>query len=192
VRAGLAARVGDWRWSSYLATAGRREPPDWLKVDWTLEQLARSRVAARRAYRRFVAEGKDSGEDVEKLLRRRYLGDREFRERVQALLAGKASKNEIPPRHRRAARTGLDAVRKAVAKEWRVAPEALSRSRGGADKIAAIYLARKLTRLGGREIGEAFGVKPARVSNVVTQIEAKDGDVALKRRVERLRKRLEG
>jgi chromosomal replication initiation ATPase DnaA len=83
----------------------------------------------------------------------------------------------------------LDAVRKAVAREWRVEPEALSRSRGGADKKAAIYLARKLTRLKGREIGEAFGVKPARVSNVVTEMEA-GRSAPLARRVERLRKRL--
>ena len=189
VRAGLTERVGDWRWSSYLATAGRHDPPDWLKVDWTLEQFARSRAAAREAYRRFVAEGKGSGQDIEELLRRPYLGDREFRSRVQAILEGKAFKDEIPMRYRRAAETDLDAVRAAVAKEWGVAPEALSRSRGGAEKKAAIYLARKLTRLKGREIGEAFGVKPARVSNIVTQMEAgRPG--ALARRVERLRKRL--
>ena len=192
VRAGLAARVGDWRWSSYPATAGRQRPPDWLQVDWTLEQFARRRAAARKAYRRFVAEGKDSGEDAERLLRRPCVGDREFCKRVRALLAGKGRKDEIPPlvRQRRAATTELNAVRNAVAKEWRVTPEALSRSRGGADKMAAIYLARKLTRLNGREIGEAFGVKPARVSNVVSQIEA-GRHAALARRVERLRKRLE-
>jgi len=83
----------------------------------------------------------------------------------------------------------LEAVRKAVAKEWRVEPEALSRSRGGAEKKAAIYLARKLTRLPGREIGEAFGVKPARASNVVTEVEA-EPSAPLARRAERLRKRL--
>ena len=43
-----------------------------------------------------------------------------------------------------------------------------------------------LTRLGGREIGEAFGVKPARVSNVVTEIESGKA-AALARRVARLR-----
>jgi REP element-mobilizing transposase RayT len=190
VRAGLAARVGDWRWSSYPATAGRRDPPEWLKVDWTLEQFARRRSAAREAYRRFVAKGRGSGEDVEELLRNPYIGDREFGKRIQAMLDGKPVKDEIPRRFRRAMQTELDAVRKAVAKEWDVAPEALSRSRGGADKKAAIYLARKLTRLNGREIGEAFGIKPARVSNVVTQIESGESP-ALLRRVERLRMRME-
>jgi putative transposase len=189
VRAGLAARVGDWRWSSYLATAGRQAAPEWLATDWTLSQFARGRSQAREAFRRFVAEGKGAGEDIEKLLKRPYLGDREFQKRVRAILEGKAIEDKIPLRYRKAAGMDLEAVRRAVAKEWRVEPEALSRMRGGEDKKAAIYLARRLTRLGGREIGKAFGVKPARVSNVVTEMEA--GRSALARRVERLRKRLD-
>ena len=43
--------------------------------------------------------------------------------------------------------------------------------RGG--KKAAIYLAHKLTRLTGQEIGEPFGVKPAGLSNIVTEIESR-------------------
>ena len=189
VRAGLAARIGDWRWSSYLATAGRQAAPAWLEIDWTLSQFARSRSQARLAYRRFVAEGKGSGEEIEKLLTRPYLGDREFRKLVQAIIEGKAIQDEIPLRYRKAAEVELEEVRKAVAREWRIEPEALSRSHGGAGKKAAIYLARKLTRLKGREIGDAFGVKPARVSNVVTEMEA-GPPAPLARRVERLLKRL--
>jgi transcriptional regulator with XRE-family HTH domain len=53
--------------------------------------------------------------------------------------------------------------------------------RGG--KKAAIYLARKLTRLTGQEIGKAFGVKPARMSNFVTEIESgRDPPLACRRR----------
>jgi len=66
---------------------------------------------------------------------------------------------------------------------------ALSRSRGSEDKKAAIYLGRKLTRLTGREIGEAFGVELARMSNVVTELEG-EGRRSLWRRAERLRRRL--
>jgi hypothetical protein len=189
VRAGLAARVGDWRWSSYPATAGRQVAPEWLAVDWTLSQFARSRSQAREAYRRFVAEGKGSGKDIEKLLERPYLGDEEFSKRVEAMLERKAIQDGSPLRYRSTADVDLETVRKAVAKEWHVEPGALSRSRGGADKKAAIYLARRLTRLKGREIGKAFGVKPARVSNVVTEMEA-GRSAALARRVERLLKRL--
>ena len=186
VRAGLAERAADWRWSGYRATAGLEGAPEWLEVDWTLAQFARSRRSAREAYRRFVAGAKDSGEVVEK---GPYLGDAQFRRRVQRLLEGRKIGNDIPLRYRRAAEVDLERIKRAVAKEWRVSKEALSRSRGGEDKKAAIYLARKLTRLTGREIGEAFGVKLARVSNVVTELEG-ESRRSLWRRVERLRRRL--
>ena len=189
VRAGAAERAGDWRWSSYRATAGLERVPGWLQVDWVLSQFARSRRAARIAYRRFVAEGKGSGKAIELLERGPYLGDREFRARVQKLLQRKGPADEIPQRYRRAIGVNLGKIRRIVAKEWKVEVEALSRMRGGDEKRAAIYLARRLTRLSGREIGAAFGVKPARVSNVVTEIE-RGVRPALARRLERLRRRL--
>lgn len=189
VRAGLAERAGDWRWSNYRVTAGRGTAPPWLAVDWTLAQFARSRYTAREAYRRFVAAGKDSGEKVEQLEKKPYVGDRRFLRRVERMLAGKPAGDEISLRYRRAAEAHLHRIEQAIAREWRVPVEALARSRGGEDKKAAIYLAKKLTRLSGRQIGEAFGVKPARVSNVVAEIE-KNGPRALARRIERLHQRL--
>ncbi|MGH9316845.1 MAG: REP-associated tyrosine transposase [Thermoanaerobaculia bacterium] len=189
VRAGLVKRPDDWRWSNYRATAGRGAAPPWLVVDWTLAQFARSRYTAREAYRRFVAAGKDSGEEIEKLEKKPYVGDRRFLRRVERILAGKPPVDEIPQRYRRAGEVNLRRIEQAVAREWRVTVEGLARSRGGDDKKAAIYLARKLTRLPGRQIGEAFGVKPARVSNVVKEIETNPPQ-ALARRIDRLRQRL--
>jgi hypothetical protein len=179
-------------WHPYRATAGRGAAPPWLVIDWTLAQFARSRYTAREAYRRFVAAGKagkDSGERIEQLENKPYVGDRRFLRRVERMLAGKPAGDEIPLRYRRAAEVHLQRIEQAVAREWRVPVEALARSRGGEDKKAAIYLAKKLTRLSGRQIGKAFGVKPARVSNVVKEIE-KNGPRALARRIERLRQRL--
>jgi putative transposase len=189
VRAGLAAGAGDWRWSNYRATAGRGTAPPWLAVDWTLAQFARSRYTAREAYRRFVAAGKESGEKIEALEKKPYVGDRRFLKRVERMLAGKPVGDEIPRRYRREGEAHLQRIEQAVAREWRFSVEALARRRGGEDKKAAIYLAKKLTRLSGRQIGEAFGVKPARVSNVVTEIE-KSGSPALVRRIDRLRQKL--
>ncbi len=189
VRAGLVERVGDWRWSNYRATAGMAAVPPWLVVDWTLAQFARSRYTAREAYRRFVAAGKDSGEKIEKLEKKPYVGDRRFLRRVERMLAGKPAGDEIPMRYRRAGEVRLHQILETVAKEWRVPVERLSRMRGGEDKKAAIYLAKKLTRLEGRQIGEALGVKPARLSNVVTEVET-SAPRSLARRIERLRQRL--
>jgi chromosomal replication initiation ATPase DnaA len=112
--------------------------------------------------------------------------------------AGTASKlpspladDQIPLRQRRPWQVSLESVRKSVAREsvareFGVRVEALSRKRGGEEKMAAIYLARKLTGLSGREVSSAFGVKEARVSNVIREIEEGDRK-RLRARVERLR-----
>jgi putative transposase len=189
VRAGMVERVGDWSWSSYLATWGRKNAPEWLEVDWTLSQFGRGRSRAREEYRRFVAKGMDSGEQEAELAKGPYLGDRGFRKRIQEMLEGTKTSDEIPLRYRRAVEVDSAKIRKAVAKEWGVQEAELSRMRGGEDKKAAIYLTRKLTRMSGAEIGKAFGVKPSRVSNAVAEIE-QGRNPSLARRVERLRKRL--
>lgn len=86
------------------------------------------------------------------------------------MLEGKQIPDEIPLRYRRLTEIGIEQIQKAVAQEWKVPEETLARSRGGEDKKAAVYLTRNLTRLGGREVGAAFGVKPARVSHIIGSI----------------------
>lgn len=58
VRAGLVARVRDWRWGSTRASAGIEPGPGWLDADWLVAQFAHDRDAACAPYRRFVAEGR--------------------------------------------------------------------------------------------------------------------------------------
>jgi putative transposase len=190
VRARLARRAAGWRWSSYRATAGLERAPVWLETDWTLAQFARSRSAAREDFQRFVAEGKVAGREVADLERATYLGDGEFRQRIQDRIDAREIDDEIPLRYRRAADTvQVEEIRKRVAHEWKVPEEELDRRRGGDGKKAAVYLARKLTRLGGREVGALFGVQAARVSHIVAEIDR--GPTAdLARRVLALRKRL--
>lgn len=54
VRAGVVWRPGDHRWSSYRATAGLEEPPDFLTTDWLLAQFSSRRSLAQKRYREFV------------------------------------------------------------------------------------------------------------------------------------------
>jgi REP element-mobilizing transposase RayT len=188
VRARLVERAGDWRWSSYRATAGLEAAPEWLAVDWTLSQFARGRSAARRAFRRFVAQG-SSSKEIEELERSGLVGDREFRQRIQEMLEDREIPDEIPLRYRRAMEIEMDQIRRAVAKEWRVPEGALAKRRAGDEKKAAIYLAKKMIRLGGREVGAAFGVKAAQVSHVIRAIDDAPSS-PLARRIEGVRRRL--
>lgn len=54
VRARLCAAAGDWRWSSYLATVGRRRL-EWLESSWLVDQFGREPAFAALEYERYVA-----------------------------------------------------------------------------------------------------------------------------------------
>ncbi len=59
VRAQMVRSARDWRWSSYRATAGQVEPPEFLTTKWLLAQFGRTSAEAVRAYRAFVKQGRD-------------------------------------------------------------------------------------------------------------------------------------
>jgi hypothetical protein len=47
----------DWKWLSYLATAGKAKPHSSLTTDWVLGQFNRKRGKAEQEYRQFVHRG---------------------------------------------------------------------------------------------------------------------------------------
>lgn len=170
VRAKLVSGAGDWRWSSYRATAGLVRAPDWLAVDWTLSQFGTRRSSALAAYRQFVAHGKGVPSPLEGVEAQIYLGDERFLKDVNRMARRFENDPEIPLRQRRPAGPSLADIEGAVAREWGVDVSALRRRRGGPEKIAAIYLIRTLTRMKVLDIAERYGVKSARVSNAVRQV----------------------
>lgn len=90
VRAKVVRHPRQYRWSSYRATAGEAESPDFLTAEWILSQFDEDPVRARTAYRRFVKEGRGVPvwEDVKGGI---LLGTEEFVARMGPLL------REIPP-----------------------------------------------------------------------------------------------
>ncbi|MEP6801197.1 MAG: transposase [Acidobacteriota bacterium] len=188
VRAGLVAEAAEWRWSSYRPTAGLASRPEWLSIDSILGQFAGTRARAQTAYRRFVAEGKGLPSPLAGVEKQAFLGDEAFLEAAaQRVGDHRGADPEIPLRERRPAGPTLERIRGAVASEWGVTAEELSRNRGADAKMAAIYLSRRLTRLKVAEVGAAFHVRSARVSNVVRRVEEEPASrLAIRiRRVER-------
>jgi putative transposase len=57
VRAGISVSPADYRWSSYRATAGLANPPDFLTVDRVLEHFDGRRPVAQARWRTYVKEG---------------------------------------------------------------------------------------------------------------------------------------
>jgi putative transposase len=74
VRARICSDLAEWPWSSYAATAGLAEAPEFLSTDWLLQEFAPRRREAERSYREFIAE------EIDDLLELQVAGERLGRE----------------------------------------------------------------------------------------------------------------
>ena len=88
VRAGMVARPGDWRWSSYLDMVGEKAPSAWLTTDGMMAEFASDRREAVRRYIAFVLEGIGEESIWRDRTRQIYLGDEAFVERMQTKCEG--------------------------------------------------------------------------------------------------------
>jgi putative transposase len=110
VRAGMVKEPGKYPWSSYRATAGLGKKPDFLAVDWILEQFGADRVQARKEYRLFVKAGLDAESPWNDLKGQCLLGDDPFLEKLFPLLKDKSALKEIPRVQRFADRPALEDI----------------------------------------------------------------------------------
>ncbi len=101
VRAHMVRSVKDWPWSSYRATAGQSQPPDWLNTEWLLSALAKTKGVAAKRYRTFVAEGKNQPSVWKQLKHQIYLGTEAFVEKMQQKMESDKDLSEIPSAHKR-------------------------------------------------------------------------------------------
>ena len=151
VRVKGGAEMGAWKWSSYRATAGLASVPEFLSIDWLLEQFGKNRPAAQKQYRAFVREGLES-RPWEKLKGQIYLGSEEFIERHSA---EDKEIREIPRAQLKALKPTLEQI---IAK-------------GGETGIARAYREHGY-RL--HEIAAHLGVHYATVSRRLKQIERRN------------------
>lgn len=109
VRAMLVKRPDDWKWSSYLATAGIAKTPEYLTTDWILGRFGNNKAEAELRYREFVMNGIKKEESPWKRLQGQVLlGDERFIERFSDLLSKKRDIREIPRYQRYASRPPLE------------------------------------------------------------------------------------
>jgi REP element-mobilizing transposase RayT len=180
VRACFVERPELWKWSNYRATCGQASRPTWLEVSWTLRQFGEPAAEARRAYIEFVEAAIGMSSVARRARNEFYLGGNEFLKEIAALIGSRSCDEEIPAVQRTPIALDLSTIEALVAHEWNVSPGELRRFRGGPAKIAAIYLARKLTTLPAREVGAWFGVGRGRVANVIAEVDrGRHGDMRI-------------
>jgi len=96
LKAGIVERPDDWKWSSYISTAGIKKAPRYLTVDWILGQFGKDRGKAEKNYRDFVKAGINEDSPWKKLKGQVLLGSDEFIEKFKNLLSEKEEIKEIP------------------------------------------------------------------------------------------------
>jgi REP element-mobilizing transposase RayT len=112
VRAGIVREPGEWRWSSYKATAGYGKGLSCLIRDWILSQFSTGRVEAKRRYRDFVRAGIKEGPPWKELKGQIYLGDERFIGQIKEFIRGKETIKEIPRPQRYITRPPLGEILK--------------------------------------------------------------------------------
>lgn len=96
VRAKATNLPGDWKWSSYRATAGIEKPHECLVVEWVLGQFDDNRQEAEKRYREFVQAGIGGRSIWEQVTGQALLGNEDFIEGLEKHLQGKREVGEIP------------------------------------------------------------------------------------------------
>jgi REP element-mobilizing transposase RayT len=110
VRAGIVRSPGDWRWSSYRATAGLCPAPSWLAATPLLHRFSAQPGTAQHGFRGFVDEGIKAPSPWSLLRGQILLGTDEFVREISPRFAGPGVSRETPRPQRLAARPGLEAL----------------------------------------------------------------------------------
>jgi putative transposase len=162
VRARMVARAADWLWSSYLAHTGEAPTPEWLDTaglhGHLLGHAVRNAADAQRAaqhYAALVARAPDLQLWPEGLRQQIFLGDAQFVERMQALMATpRVDDRDIPKPQRRPAKPLSDWLAQAASRE------------------EGLYLAHVQGGLSMTEIAQGLGLSVSRVSRLIARVEA--------------------
>ena len=156
VRAKMVDEASDWPWSSYVATSGLKDRPEWLNTEWVLSCFSDNHKRARAEYMSFVDQGMKWGKSIwDDLKKQIYLGSDDFIEKVQDYRNRDINLEDIPKEQVSAPR-----------KELEVYSYYPDRREG----MARAFLEGRYSM---REIGRVFGVHVSTVSRAVKEFEEK-------------------
>lgn len=191
MEAGLVKRPEAYQWSSLKDYLSRGKKPEWLDTRDLLDPFG-----GRKGPFLVFMHGKLE-EEIKAFYQKErsgpILGTEEFVEEVRVGRSGGGVSREIPEERHLA--IPLEVCLKAVAEDYRVALSGLVSSRRGLDnepRRVAMYVGWEFGGYRHKELAERFGVGSyTAVSSACAQVRAgKDRDRALRRRIERIRHRL--
>jgi putative transposase len=110
IRARMVEKPDDWKWSSYLATAGKEQPHACLTRDWVLGQFSRTRAKAEKEYCQFVKWGIGKETIWNEVKGQSIFGEDDFVDSLAGHFKRHENVPEIPKSQRFANRPVLDKI----------------------------------------------------------------------------------
>lgn len=110
LRLRAARQPQNYRWSSYRATAGLEEAPEFLDSSWIHQNFSKQKKRAEQAYQEFVREGIGGESPWSHVRRQILLGSPEFIGHMEKLLASAGEIKEYQKRQRKAERPTLKSI----------------------------------------------------------------------------------
>ncbi len=160
VRAGIVSRPADYRWSSYRAFIGDVEPPLWLVTELTLARFGNTEQQQRQGYRDFIdACDEDPQNPLAHAVHGSILGSRQFTEAILGALSADPAEPRIPVFDGVPMSTCLNAVCQAVAIEYGVSADVITRKGlcGVEPRQIAIYIGARCCGHRMADVGSYFG-----------------------------------
>jgi putative transposase len=131
VRAQIVQQPEAYRWSSYRATAGLEEAPDWLDLHEALTAFGDDRVIAQAQYREFASDQRASSDHLwDRLTNGMYLGSDAWTKRMRAIVDSRPRSTDHPIKQRAVGRPQMHAVIAAVARVAGECAEVVRSERG--------------------------------------------------------------
>jgi hypothetical protein len=170
VRANMVRHPEEYEWSSYRATAGLCDAPEWLAADNALASFGNDRGIARARYKAFVEAAIGSKESPWNNLQGQiYLGSKEFIEQMRDRIEVKPRSFEHPL-DQRELRPGLHEVISAVAAVMCLPEERIRSAGGGTARGLVAWIGRYEANVTNRQIAAALRIRSdGHVSNVIAQ-----------------------
>lgn len=197
VRAKMVSTPSEYVWSSYSFFIGSQKSPEYLQTGWLLTDFGKNKKEARQNYKEFV-EGTDINEienPYKNVAEGFLLGDIDFVNWVkETFLSKRSDEKEIPQLKRLKPKVSPESVVAAVGKAFKCSDEQIIAKGLKKNKAreAAIYLARDICALPGKDLGDFFGgVSGALITMMYNRIAEEVGqNRGFKNKLERIRKRI--
>lgn len=178
VRAKMATHPLDYPWSSYPVFAGKRQKPEWLVTETVLPYFGKEKKEATRNYTSYVEKvTRETIEDPNKNATGGFiLGGTGFVSWVKdKFLSTRNDEKEIPQLKKLKPKVPLAAIIQSVCNEFGCNEEQI-KIRGCKNNMVraiAIYLARDLSGVSGKDLGEFFnGISGAAITMNYNQMNA--------------------